>query len=460
MKKTLTLFLLFLFATSVAQPLPNSLKTKYQKATTSQQKAEVILDIDRPSNADSLKTVQTMQLRDWFKKNNDELGTTYTELYIASIFLYKGDGNISLKMVLPLLKKFEKENDEYGKMRCYQVIGMSYSDSKSYDLSFLYLKKAIAIGVKHKYTKFLSIVYNSIGVIYCESGHPEKGIEYAQKALQLDTNSKDFVRLPVSLSTVGENYMALQSYDLALPFLRRALNLNKNNKKNTYADAYIHNDLAQAFLGLKQIDSAVFYANRGVQKSAKYKPEKLRSYEYLLTIFKITKQQDSLNKYYPLLIKTKEELYNFEKLRSVENSNFVEQLRQQKIKEDLLKTESERHQNIQYAFIATGIITFFILFLLLSRTVIVNEKWISFLAILALLLVFEFINLLIHPFLEEITHHSPILMLLCLVALASLLIPLHHKLEHWIKEKMTEKNKAIRLANAKKTIEELEKENK
>jgi len=29
-------------------------------------------------------------------------------------------------------------------------------------------------------------------------------------------------------------------------------------------------------------------------------------------------------------------------------------------------------------------------------------------------------------------------------------------LEKWIKEKMTEKNKKIRLANAKKTIEQLE----
>jgi CDP-diglyceride synthetase len=92
----------------------------------------------------------------------------------------------------------------------------------------------------------------------------------------------------------------------------------------------------------------------------------------------------------------------------------------------------------------------------LSRSIVVNEKWISFFGILGLLIVFEFINLLIHPFLEDVTHHSPIIMLLCLVALASLLIPLHHKLEKWIKEKMIEKNKAIRLANAKKTIEQLE----
>jgi hypothetical protein len=71
--------------------------------------------------------------------------------------------------------------------------------------------------------------------------------------------------------------------------------------------------------------------------------------------------------------------------------------------------------------------------------------------------VFEFVNLLLHPWVSSITNDSPVLMLLALVLIASLLIPMHHRLEHWIKEKMIEKNKAIRLAAAKKTIEKLEK---
>ena len=68
---------------------------------------------------------------------------------------------------------------------------------------------------------------------------------------------------------------------------------------------------------------------------------------------------------------------------------------------------------------------------------------------------FEFFNLLIHPVLEDVTHHSPVLMLLGLVILAALLIPLHHKLEHWAVNKLVEKNKQSRLENAKRTIEEL-----
>jgi hypothetical protein len=63
----------------------------------------------------------------------------------------------------------------------------------------------------------------------------------------------------------------------------------------------------------------------------------------------------------------------------------------------------------------------------------------------------------VHPFLERITHHSPVLMLLALVCIAALLVPLHHKVEHWATAKLVQKNKQIRLASAKKTIEELEK---
>jgi hypothetical protein len=47
--------------------------------------------------------------------------------------------------------------------------------------------------------------------------------------------------------------------------------------------------------------------------------------------------------------------------------------------------------------------------------------------------------------------------LLALVCITALLVPLHHKVEHWATAKLVEKNKKIRLESAKKTIEQLEK---
>lgn len=46
-----------------------------------------------------------------------------------------------------------------------------------------------------------------------------------------------------------------------------------------------------------------------------------------------------------------------------------------------------------------------------------------------------------------------------MVFIAALLIPLHHKLEHWITNKLVDKNTQIRLTAAKRTIEAVEKNN-
>ena len=97
-----------------------------------------------------------------------------------------------------------------------------------------------------------------------------------------------------------------------------------------------------------------------------------------------------------------------------------------------------------------------IFLLIFSRTSVVGAKAIKNLSLIALLLFFEFINLLVHPFLGEITHHSPILMLLCMAVIAGLLIPLHHRMEKLITNMLVSKNNRVRLEAARRTIEELE----
>ena len=96
---------------------------------------------------------------------------------------------------------------------------------------------------------------------------------------------------------------------------------------------------------------------------------------------------------------------------------------------------------------------------MLSHSIIVNQKIIQFLGIVSLLLVFEFINLFIHPYLAHATNDSPLLMLLVLVCIAALLVPAHNRLEKWISHRLVEKNKKIRLEAAKKTIKQLEGDN-
>jgi len=281
-----------------------------------------------------------------------------------------------------------------------------------------------------------------------------------QKAVKMDGELKNYQQLAVSTSTLGENYIAAGEYDIALPFLRRTASYYKQyGAPRPYLDAYLKNDFAQLFLATKIYDSSNDYARQALMISvpSDVKDQSMRSYEYLYKSFDETNQQDSLNKYFRLAMLTKDSLLSLEKVKSIQALTFQEQLRQQEADAEKIKAGEQRKLNIQYALIALSIIMFITAFLVFSRTHVANEKIISFFAILGLLVVFEFVNLLLHPWVSLITNDSPVLMLLALVLIASLLIPMHHRLEHWIKEKMIEKNKAIRLAAAKKTIEKLEK---
>jgi hypothetical protein len=59
----------------------------------------------------------------------------------------------------------------------------------------------------------------------------------------------------------------------------------------------------------------------------------------------------------------------------------------------------------------------------------VKSRVVEFLTVFDLLLAFEFVTLLLHPYIALWCHDIPVLMLLVLVAIAAFLVPLQEKLE-------------------------------
>ncbi|MBL7964783.1 MAG: tetratricopeptide repeat protein [Flavobacteriales bacterium] len=172
--------------------------------------------------------------------------------------------------------------------------------------------------------------------------------------------------------------------------------------------------------------------------------------------FKTMGQSDSAYRYFELRVLYADSLINATNLNKLQNMAFAQELKERE--EARLKEQAaiDRANNIQFGIIALIVITLGIFLLVFSRTAVVGAKAIKNLSLIALLLFFEFINLLVHPFLGELTHHSPILMLLCMAAIAGLLIPLHHRMEKLITNMLVSKNNRVRLEAARRTIEELE----
>ena len=332
----------------------------------------------------------------------------------------------------------------------------NYSPQPDYPKALQLYLSAEGNAAKAKSYKIQSWALMNLGVLYYSINKIDSALIYSQKAYELciRIGYKDY--LGYILTQVGGIQVKMGNPSLAVSYYDLAIKESSKIKSPRFVNVACE-ALARYYYGNNQIDSSLFYAKRAIAavQNTSFTNWSIGPAKLLLNIYKKT-NSDSALKYSEMYRLANDSLYSAKIIQQTQLLTFEEEVRQQELAAAKIKTEEQRKQNIQYALIAISIITFILFFLLLSRSFITNAKVIEFFGVIALLIVFEFLNLLLHPFLERITHHSPVLMLLALVCIAALLVPLHHYLQKMITHKLVEKNKQIRFAAAKKTIEELE----
>lgn len=408
------------------------------------------------SNIDSALCVDLLQMAQQLK-NDSLLAISYD--WIGYYFsMRKGENTTALEYYFKGLPLAEKFSDKRRISSIYFDIASVYFNLKNLEEYFNFTKKGgenLPDKSSPKYDYMLAQFQRNTGTYYLGKNQLDSALYYAQAAFQtIERLNLPLFKLQI-LTLHAVIYSKLNENDLAEVYFNKA-KIAANSiavRKDIFYRRYIpflveHNRMDEAKLQAEKLwDVACKMQNLNIT---------LLGAEFQRDVFDKLNNTDSAYYYSKLVSQTRELIFNQENQNAVQALAFKEQLRT--IEDAAKKSEEQQQhkQDLQFVLIALGIVSFIILFFLLSRSIIVTEKWVSFFGILGLLIVFEFINLLIHPFLERVTHHSPLLMLMVLVVLASLLIPLHHRMEKWIKEKMTEKNKRIRLANAKRTIEKLE----
>ena len=418
------------------------------------------IDSRAGSNIDSAICIDLLQIAQQLK-NDSLLATSYN--WIGYYFNQsKGDNSTAFEYYFKALPLAEKFNDKRRISSLYFDIATTYYLLKNIDEFFTFTKKGgenLPDKNSAKYDYMLVQYQRSMGIAYMEKNQLDSALVYAQAAVQTSDR------------------LQLSTFQLQSLHLLGAINAKMN--ENELADVYFNKAMVLSDSVKNEIRKMAFYQRyipflikNNRMEEAKVQTEKLWmlsektknlnfnlvAASYKKELFDKLNNTDSAYYYSKIESGIRELIFNQNNQNVIQALAFKEQLRS--IEEQSKKTEEaqQRKQNIQYALIAIGIIILLTLYLLLSRSFITNTKLIEFFGVVALLIVFEFLNLLLHPFLERITHHSPVLMLLALVCIAALLVPLHHKVEKWATAKLVEKNKKIRLASAKKTIEELEKE--
>jgi tetratricopeptide (TPR) repeat protein len=387
----------------------------------------------------------------------------------------------------------------------HNLVGYYFHINDNNPQALSHFIKAMKLGEQHNNPRVMIRLYNCIS--FCDDDYANR-IKKQKKVSMLAKKTKELDWEILATLQIGRFYLNLKQYDLALTYLQQAYQMNLRQKQigikafdmdvqiltelgNTYnqlhnptlALAYFHlalkaaskktnhfwiprklmnvyQGLATYYKSIHNSDSTFYYSTmfyKFAEKSPQYS-KKAAASQMLYEIYKERGNTASALKYHEFYKVATDSLNSITKTKKLESMLMQEKERQKELAEKREQENEEHKNNLQYAAIALGLVSFVILFLLFSHTIIANQKLIDSLGVIALLIVFEFLNLFLHPYLGELTHHSPILMLIAMVCIAAILVPLHHKIEHWTVHKLVEKNKRIRLAAAKKTIKQLETE--
>jgi tetratricopeptide (TPR) repeat protein len=254
------------------------------------------------------------------------------------------------------------------------------------------------------------------GMTYNGLGKPDSALLYLQKTEAAYNIRPDISGYAQALGEFAKAYELKGDTELADVYYKKALKFC-TDKQTLPFTLVIGNKYANYLLKQGNYNEAGKLAanNIVIAKNANNFNGIALTAEILQKVYAYKGNKDSAYQYAIIQIAYKDTISNQKRVNEFQNLTFSQKLKNIDEESKIKETEEQRKQNIQFALIAFGIITFIIIFLLLSRSIITNTKMIEFLGVIALLIVFEFLNLLLHPFLERVTNHSPVLMLLALV---------------------------------------------
>ena len=436
---------------------------KFAKYKDEKKKLDSLMGFELPSfydNPRALIKFNQMILKHSLKTNDLFMqGYFYSEIGVYYRFL--GNSAISLSYHQKAIDIAEKNG--YATLLALVKINMGnvYKDRENWNEALKLYSSALTYAKKSNNKQFSRWCYMNIGVVYLNLNKLDSSLICLQNAYELDKYSKNDVYINLMIGSV---HTRLGNLKLGNTYCGMALDKEKANakgkgKQNQHQLILAYIAMAENFAALNQTDSCLVYSKKAIKEIGNkaffylsIKPAKM-----IATIYEKS-NCDSTLKYAKIFQAANDSMFSKKANDQVQSISNEYDLRQKELVAEEKKEANNQKQNIQFALIALGIIVFVTLYLLLSRSFITSTQLIEFFGVMALLIVFEFLNLILHPLLEDITNHTPVIMLLALVCIAALLIPLHHKLEKWATNKLIKKNKEIRLANAKKTINTLEEE--
>jgi tetratricopeptide (TPR) repeat protein len=316
---------------------------------------------------------------------------------ISNVYQREGDHIKALTYALMSNKIIEAQKIESLRFYSYLNLGDIYVKLKDVNSALINTNKAFAIAKSNGDKEFIGACLNNIGNIYLQRGEEDR---------------------------------ALKSYREAIPFL------TATNRNDFLGESLM--GVSQILFKTGQVDSAIAYAEQSLKiaRGARFAGQALIASNALNQYYSKAGRLDIAYQYQSEVIAIKDSLYSQERVKQLQNLTIVENMRQKEMAELKMLEKEERAKRLQLLLVGLLIPLSFLVSILLSKRKI-KPRFVEFSGIVSLLLFFEYITMLIHPWVMEVTHHTPAYEIIIFVVIAAIITPSHHKFEHWLITKLT-----------------------
>lgn len=444
-KFVLLFFFCWPFMLSAQKNDADSISRLIAQANTDTGKVRVICDIAYDLRVNDPETALkiTSEALSLAKRIKYTEGQSKSLGTMAIIFRIMGNFPLALEYHFKRLKLVEKSNDPKKYAEALTNIGYVYINLEEYKkaLEYYYKSDSVLKLVGSLGAANFNLALN-FGDAYDRMNMNDSAFVYFTQSLNIARQIKNKNYEGMSMVGLGNNYSKTGQYTLALANYQSGIvNLKAAENDDLLCEAYI--GLANLFKKQNQNDSALLYARKSFLLAEKdgFLPRYLDAATFLSAHYRNEKNIDSSFFYLNLEQALNDSINSKSRIREAQVLSSNEQIRQLEIAENLKAAKAERKQQLQLLFIAIFIPGFFMLTLLLSR-IKLHVRLIKILGILSLLILFEYLTLLLHPYVAEITHHTPVYEMLIFVSIAALLIPTHHRVESRLIEWLT-KNRPL-----------------
>jgi tetratricopeptide (TPR) repeat protein len=311
-------------------------------------------------------------------------------------------------------------------------IGVVFSLQTDFKEALAYFEKADSISHKNNLTEMYYHLDINLGNVYEKLKQADRAAIFYNKALNsalMKGDSLNMALAHIGLANVysmkGDEFKALNNYDLAIPVIKESKDMEM------YSEALLGK--AKIYFEFGDNVNALTDALKSYRE-AKAIESFLKMYEssdFISGLYQKQQAYDSAFAYLKLSKMYGDSLNNLSRLKNIQALTVNEKIRQNEIAE-YKKLEHERAKfRLQVILVTVFIPMLFLVSIILSKRRI-KHSVIKFLGVVSLMFAFEFITLLLHPLVENISGHNLFIEVFIFVIIGFILVPAHHRIEKTI----------------------------